>query len=74
MQKESQQYLPRAETAESQVQHVQDDKLSLSTNLADAQQQLPALQSQLQVRSLEIGRGPACSFTSFHLQFWSSMP
>ena len=50
MQKESQQYLPRAETAESQVQHVQDDKLSLSTNLADVQQQLPALQSQLQVR------------------------
>ncbi|DBB12176.1 TPA: hypothetical protein ACH3X3_006282 [Trebouxia sp. C0006] len=47
-QKESQQYLPRAETAESQVQHVQDDKLSLSTNLADVQQQLPALQSQLQ--------------------------
>jgi len=64
VQEESQQLLQRAELAEGQVRYLQDHNLSLSTKVADTQQQLPALQSQLQVRSLEVGPGPACSFTS----------
>ena len=50
MQEEGRQLLQRAEPAECQVCHLQDDNHSLFTQLADAQQQLPALQSQLQVR------------------------
>jgi len=64
MQEEGRQLLQRAETTECQVCHLQEDNLSLSTKLADIQQQLPALQSQLQVRDW------TCRFqTSFHLQF-----
>jgi len=50
VQEEGQRLLQRVETAEGQVHHLESQKLTLSTKLADAQQQLPALQSQLQVR------------------------
>ncbi len=50
MQEEGRQLLQRAETTECQVCHLQEDNLSLSTKLADIQQQLPALQTQLEVR------------------------
>ncbi|DBA89770.1 TPA: hypothetical protein ACH3X2_004645 [Trebouxia sp. C0005] len=40
--------LERAETAEGQVHHLQSEKYNLSTELADIEQQLPALQTQLQ--------------------------
>ncbi|DBA89659.1 TPA: hypothetical protein ACH3X2_004551 [Trebouxia sp. C0005] len=47
-QEEGQKLLQRAETAEGQVHHLQDHNLSLSTNLADIRQQLPALQKHLE--------------------------
>ncbi|KAL0024173.1 hypothetical protein WJX77_004256 [Trebouxia sp. C0004] len=47
-QEEGWQLLQRAEIAEGQVHHLQDHNFSLSARLADFQQQLPALQSQLQ--------------------------
>ena len=50
MQEEGRHLLQRADTAEGQVCHLQDNNLGLSTNLVDVQQQLPALQTQLQVR------------------------
>jgi len=52
VQEEGRQLLQRAETAEGQVHHLESEKLTMSTTLADIQQQLPALQTQLQVRAL----------------------
>ena len=51
MQEEGRRLLQRAEIAEGQVHHLESGKLNLSTKLADIQQQLPALQAQLQVRA-----------------------
>ncbi|KAL0024228.1 hypothetical protein WJX77_010549 [Trebouxia sp. C0004] len=47
-QEEGRRLLHRAETAEGQVHHLESEKLNLSTKLADIQQQLPALQLQLE--------------------------
>jgi len=51
VQEEGRQLLHRAETAEGQVHQLKAEKLTLSTTLADIQQQLPALQTQLEVRA-----------------------
>ena len=51
MQEEGRKLLQRAETAEGQVHHLESEKLTLSTTLADIQQQLPALQTQPEVRA-----------------------
>ena len=51
MQVEGRKLLQRAETAEGQVHQLESEKLTLSTTLADTQQQLPVLQTQLQVRA-----------------------
>jgi len=51
VQEEGRRLLQRAETAEGQVHHLESDKRNLSTKLADIQRQLPALQTQLEVRA-----------------------
>jgi len=50
VQEEGRKLLQRAVHAEGQVYHMESQKLNLSTILADTQQQLPALQTQPEVR------------------------
>jgi len=52
LQEEGRRLLQRVETAEDQVHHLESEKLTLSTTLADIQQQLSALQTQPEVRAL----------------------
>ncbi len=51
MQEEGRRLLHRVKTADGQVYHLESEKLNLSTKLEDIQQQLPALQTQLEVRA-----------------------
>lgn len=67
VQEEGRQLLHRAETAEGQVYHLESEKLTLFTRLEDTQQQLPALQTQLEVRAWT---EPASFLTSLHPQSW----
>jgi len=51
VQEEGRKLLQRAVNAEGQVHHLESEKLAMSANLADLQQQLPALQTQPEVRA-----------------------